>query len=105
MIKDFKLTNNSRVLDIGCGKGYLLYELKLLLPKIKIVGIDISSYAIKKAKELGCVVILNPAPAREIKNSDYKNIDFFTPNEKEASFYLKKNIESDADIKWRHRNF
>ncbi len=51
MIRDFKLTNNSRVLDIGCGKGYLLYELKLLLPKIKIIGLDISNYAIKNAKK------------------------------------------------------
>ena len=51
LIKDFKLTNNSRILDIGCGKGYLLYELKLLLPKIKIIGIDISNYAIKNAKK------------------------------------------------------
>ena len=31
--------------------------------------------------------------------SDFKKIDFFTPNEKEAGFYLKKNIETQTDIK------
>ena len=30
MIKKFKLNNNSKVLDVGCGKGFLLYEMKKL---------------------------------------------------------------------------
>ena len=46
LIKKYKLSNSSKIIDIGCGKGYLLFELKKLLPKIKITGIDISSYAI-----------------------------------------------------------
>jgi ubiquinone/menaquinone biosynthesis C-methylase UbiE len=51
LIKHYKLTNKSSILDIGCGKAYLLYEILLLLPKIKIVGFDISSHAIKNAKK------------------------------------------------------
>ena len=31
MIKFYKLKNNSSILDVGCGKGYLLYELKKIL--------------------------------------------------------------------------
>ncbi len=50
LIKTYSLNNNSRILDVGCGKAYLLYEIKLLLPKIKICGFDLSSYAISKAK-------------------------------------------------------
>ena len=50
LIKIYKLNNNSKVLDVGCGKGFLLYEIKKILPKIKIIGIDISSYAIKNSK-------------------------------------------------------
>lgn len=46
LIKTYKLTNNSRILDIGCAKGYLLKELKDLLPKSKLYGVDISEYAI-----------------------------------------------------------
>ena len=52
LIKNYSLNNNSHILDIGCGKAYLLYEIKLLLPKIKIYGFDISSYAIKKSKKI-----------------------------------------------------
>ena len=51
IIKTYLLTNNSKILDVGCGKGYLLFEIKRILPKIKIVGIDISNYAIKNSKK------------------------------------------------------
>jgi ribokinase len=56
-------------------------------------------YALQKAKEEGCITILNPAPARSIKKEDFLLIDFFTPNETETEFYLNKKIESDQDIK------
>ncbi len=47
LIKDYKLTENSKILDVGCGKGYLLYEIQKILPAIKIFGFDLSGYAIK----------------------------------------------------------
>ena len=56
-------------------------------------------YALKKAKENGCTTILNPAPARKIDEENFKLIDFFTPNETEAEFYLNKNIKTESDIK------
>ena len=31
LIKDYKLTENSKILDVGCGKGYLLYEIQKIL--------------------------------------------------------------------------
>jgi protein-L-isoaspartate(D-aspartate) O-methyltransferase len=51
LIKQYKLNEDSKVIDIGCGKGFLLYELKLLIPSIEICGIDISNYAIKNSKK------------------------------------------------------
>ena len=51
LIKNYKLKNNSKILDVGCGKGYLLYELKKILPNIKIKGIDLSTYALKNSKK------------------------------------------------------
>ena len=56
-------------------------------------------YAIKKAKENDCLTILNPAPARKINKDDFKLLDFFTPNETEAEFYLNKKIDTEQDIK------
>ena len=51
LIKNYNLTNNSSVLDVGCGKAFLLYEIKLLLPGIKISGFDISQHGLSQAKE------------------------------------------------------
>ena len=49
IIKKYKLTKNSRVLDIGCGKGHLVYELSKILNSKKIIGLDISKYGIKNS--------------------------------------------------------
>jgi len=45
----WKLTSKNSLLDVGCGKGFMLYDLKKIIPSIKIAGIDISKYAIKNA--------------------------------------------------------
>lgn len=36
---------------VGCGKGFLLYEMLLIEPKLKIAGFDISQYAIDNSKK------------------------------------------------------
>ncbi|MAF94381.1 MAG: SAM-dependent methyltransferase [Rhodospirillaceae bacterium] len=51
LIKAYSLTSNSKVLDMGCGKGYLMHEIKILIPDIDIIGIDSSSYALVHAKD------------------------------------------------------
>lgn len=47
----FQLTSKSKVLDVGCGKGFLLYDFQKLIPGITIAGMDISEYAIQNAKK------------------------------------------------------
>jgi SAM-dependent methyltransferase len=49
--KYWNLDSGSSVLDIGCGKGFMLYDLQRLIPGITIAGIDISSYAIQHCKK------------------------------------------------------
>ncbi len=50
IIQQYELKDNDSILDAGCGKGFLLYELKTLLPDLQIKGFDISQYAITNAK-------------------------------------------------------
>jgi ubiquinone/menaquinone biosynthesis C-methylase UbiE len=49
LIQNYSLTNESSVLDVGCGKGYLLFELKLLLPGLRVAGLDISEHGLADA--------------------------------------------------------
>jgi len=49
--KYYGLTAKSSVLDVGCAKGFMLYDFVQLIPGIKIAGIDISEYAIANAIE------------------------------------------------------
>jgi SAM-dependent methyltransferase len=40
-----------KILDVGCGKGFLLYDFTLVVPGVEVYGIDISQYAIDNSKE------------------------------------------------------
>lgn len=71
LIKKYDLTNNSKVLDIGCGKGYLLYELTKILPKIEVCGVDISEYAVNNSHpEISSKLIVDSASNLKFSN-DY----------------------------------
>ncbi|MBF0515706.1 MAG: class I SAM-dependent methyltransferase [Nitrospirae bacterium] len=63
LIKTYNLPDNAQILDVGCGKGFLLYEFKQLLPECTVTGFDISQYAIDNAKEeiRPCLSIHNAA--------------------------------------------
>ncbi len=37
------------VLDVGCAKGFMLFDLKRLVPGVNVMGIDISAYAIENS--------------------------------------------------------
>lgn len=47
-IEHYNLKSNSKILDIGCAKGYLLDEFKKILKNSTLCGLDISHYAITK---------------------------------------------------------
>jgi len=49
IIDHYGINNNSSLLDVGCAKGFLLYDLKSALPDITVAGLDISSYCIENS--------------------------------------------------------
>ena len=51
LMNNYNLGPGSKVLDIGCGKGYLLYEMKQLEPKLEICGFDISEHGLEDSKK------------------------------------------------------
>ena len=49
--RHYGLKAGDRVLDVGCGKAFLLYELGQVVPGLDVVGIDVSEYGLVHAKE------------------------------------------------------
>jgi ubiquinone/menaquinone biosynthesis C-methylase UbiE len=45
------LKAGDKILDVGCGKAFLLFDFTKVIPGIEVYGIDISAYAIDNAKE------------------------------------------------------
>jgi protein-L-isoaspartate(D-aspartate) O-methyltransferase len=51
MADHYGLKAGDRILDVGCGKGFLLHDFTLEVPGVEVCGIDISAYGIEHAKE------------------------------------------------------
>ncbi len=51
MAKHYNLQPGSRILDVGCGKAFLLYEFAQVVPDAQVAGVDISEYGLAHAKE------------------------------------------------------
>lgn len=51
MAKHYGIKPGDRILDVGCGKAFLLYDFTQVVPGVTVTGLDISSYAIEHAKE------------------------------------------------------
>lgn len=49
--KFYGVTKEHSVLDVGCAKGFMLYDFQQLIPGVKVRGIDISQYAIENTLE------------------------------------------------------
>ncbi len=51
MVEHYGIKPGDRILDVGCGKAFLLYDFTQVVPGVEVTGIDISEYAIEYAKE------------------------------------------------------
>jgi len=51
LAEHYDLPAKPKILDIGCGKAFLLYDFLKVIPDAEIHGIDISPYAIANSKE------------------------------------------------------
>ena len=51
MAEQYGIKPGDKILDVGCGKAFLLYDFTKVVPGVEVYGIDISDYAIDNAKE------------------------------------------------------
>jgi SAM-dependent methyltransferase len=51
LAETYSLPADARILDVGCGRGFLLYEFTRILPRCTVAGFDVSEYGLATAKE------------------------------------------------------
>lgn len=51
MVEHYGIKPGDKILDVGCGKGFLLYDFTKVVPDLELHGIDISEYAIANSKD------------------------------------------------------
>ena len=59
----FNLPDNAAILDIGCGKGFMLHDFKEIMPNCSVTGIDVNEYAIENS-----MISVNLAPLSQKRN-------------------------------------
>jgi ribokinase len=79
-----------KVEDIISRSDVLLMQLEIPTQTVAV--------AAEIARKYGVVTILNPAPYQHLADSVWANIDFATPNEKEAKLILGYNPEEDVEL-------
>jgi ribokinase len=77
-----------RHLDLIRSAGMVLCQLELPMETIE--------HTVAICSKAGVPVMLDPAPAASLDGSLLKQIDWFTPNETEAAFYLGSKSEPEA---------
>ena len=77
---------------------------KIFLTQLE-TPIEVVEYALSIASSNNITTILNPAPATKIGKEIFHMIDYFTPNETEASYYLKEKVESKDEIERAAKSF
>ncbi|CAM3379650.1 ribokinase [Paenibacillus lupini] len=72
-----------------------LKEADIVLLQLEI-PVETVLYAARKAKSLGKLVVLNPAPAQELPEELFGLVDYFTPNRTELSGYTAMSADGDS---------
>jgi ubiquinone/menaquinone biosynthesis C-methylase UbiE len=66
-VEYYKIKPNAKILDVGCAKGYMIYDFKRQYPQLELHGIDISNYAIENC---------HPSVKENLKVGNAKSLDF-----------------------------
>jgi len=94
MAKHYNLKNGDKILDVGCGKGFLLYEFTQVIPGVEVSGIDISKYAIENSKEeIRSKLVVGPAQQLPYPDNSFDFVYSITTLHNLYVYDLKKAVQ------------
>ncbi len=104
MAKHYGLKAGSSVLDVGCGKGFLLYEFGRAVPGLQLRGIDISSYAVENAKpEMRPFLQVGDAAALPFEDKSFDLVVSLTTLHNLKCYNLEKALREIERVGRRHK--
>jgi ubiquinone/menaquinone biosynthesis C-methylase UbiE len=93
----YALADDASILDVGCGKGFMLVDFSLLMPQAELRGLDVSSYAIANAHP-GVKDRLEVGDARKLPYSD-KSFDLVTSINVAHNFELDECAQAILEVR------
>ena len=103
LVEHYHLAAGQSVLDVGCGKAHLLYELMKLVPGLKVKGIDVSEYAITHTLE-DIQPCLSVGKAQELDSVGGKEFDLVISLNALHNLYIYDLMKAVRDISRISRN-
>lgn len=104
MAADYGLKAGDRVLDIGCGKGFLMYDLTQAVPGIEVVGMEISEYAKKHAKaEIQDNIVLGHAAQLPFEDASFDLVIGINTHHNLRNFELDSALREMMRVGRQHR--
>ena len=92
-ISYYNLSHKSKILDVGCGKGFMLYDFKRKINNISIKGVDISEYAIENSlEEVKEDLIVGNATSLPFKDNFFDLVISITTIHNLENQYLKESL-------------
>ncbi len=75
IVEHFRLGPGDRVLDVGCAKGFLAKDLMAVCPGLRVYGLDISEYALRRcAAEVTDRVVRGTADRLPFENGSFQAV-------------------------------
>lgn len=96
MREHYGLADDAAILDVGCGKGFMLQDFGLLMPRARLEGLDVSSYAVENAHP-GVKDRLRVGDARKLPYAD-KSFDLVTAINVAHNFELEECAQAILEV-------
>jgi protein-L-isoaspartate(D-aspartate) O-methyltransferase len=104
MVSHYCLKPGDRILDIGCGKGFLMYDLAQAVPGLEVVGVEVSTYAKEHAKpEMQDKIVIANAASLPFEDASFDLVFGINTHHNLRNFELDAGLREMMRVGKQHR--